>query len=146
MPTLFLFSALWSRQLTRALTRDRVLHFIQRKKKFYSLHFHVIYIKHFFQCKDCYIILKSIFLRNTWDGQQYQYLKHGDNNPVANKKITLGQVVTNFTWQVVTNCVCGCMCAFVCVCVLQRHSRIHHTSPETIHLYVYIRKKCSSFL
>ena len=28
-----------------------------------------------------YIILKSIFLPNTWARQQYQYLKHGGGNP-----------------------------------------------------------------
>ena len=50
-----------------------------------------------------------------WAGQQYQYVKHGGDNPVANKKMTLGQVVTNFTGQVVTSCVCVCAC--VCVCV-----------------------------
>ena len=34
-------------------------------------------------------------------------------NPVVNKKMTLGQVVTNFMGQVVTSCVC----VYVCVCV-----------------------------
>ena len=29
---------------------------------------------------------------------------------------------------------------------IQDHSRMHHTSPETINLYVYIFKKCLSFL
>ena len=29
---------------------------------------------------------------------------------------------------------------------IQSHSRIHHTSPETMHLYVYIKRKCLSFL
>ena len=80
--------------------------------------------------------------------------QHGGDNPVANKTMTLGQGVTNFTGQVVTSCVCVCMCACVCVrvcvcvCVgvLQHHSRIHHTSPETVHLYVYIKRKCLSFL
>ena len=79
-----------------ALTRDRVLHFLPRKENFYSLNFHVI---------DGYIILKSVFLPNTWTGQQYQYLKHSGDNPVANKKMP-GQVVTNFTRQVVTSCEC----------------------------------------
>ena len=35
--------------------------------------------------------------------------------------------------------------ACVCVCVLQHHSRIHHTSPETMHLYVYTKRICLSF-
>ena len=91
---------------------------------------------------DGYIILKSVFLPNTWAGQQYQYLKHGGYNPVANKKMTLGKVVTNFTGQVVTSWVCVC----VRVCVLQHNSRIHHTSPEIMHFYVYIKSKCLSFL
>ena len=55
-------------------------------------------------------------------------------------KMTLGQIVTNFTGQVVASCVC------VSVRVLQNHSRIHHTLPETMHLYVYIKRKCLSFL
>ena len=88
-----------------ALIRDRVLHFLQRKKKIYLLSFHVID----FNAIACYIMLKSVFLLNTWAGQQHQYLKHGGDNPVANKKMTLGQVVKNFTGQVVTS--------FVCVCV-----------------------------
>ena len=72
---------------------------------------------------DCYIILKGVFLPNTWAGQQYQYLKHGGDNPVANKKMTLRQVVTNFTRQVVCACVCVCVCVCIsargreCVCV-----------------------------
>ena len=78
----------------------------------------------------------NVVLPNTWVRQQYQYLKHGGDNPVVNKKMTLGQVVTNFTGQVVASC------ARVCV---QHHSCIHHTSPETMHLYVYITRKCLSF-
>ena len=73
-----------------------------------------------------------------WAGQQYQYLERGGDNPVANKKITLGQVVTNVTGQDITSCVCVCVRVCVCVCVLQHHSRIHHTSPETMHLYVFL--------
>ena len=78
--------------------------------------------------------------------------------------MTLGQVVTNFTGQVVASFVCVCVrvyaCARACVCVhvrarvyvcvcvgvLQHHSRIHHTSPETMHFYVYINRKCFSLL
>ena len=106
-----------------ALTRDRVFYFLPWKKKFYSLNFHVIDIKHRFRfsrllyCQKT-IVLKSIFLHNSWIGQQYQYLKYVHDNPVANKNITLGQVVTNFTGQVVTSCSCVCACvhARVCVC------------------------------
>ena len=62
-------------------------------------------IKHLFQCNRLLYYLKECFLPDTWAGQQYQYLKHGGDNPVANKKITLGQVVTS------------CVRARVCVCV-----------------------------
>ena len=45
-------------------------------------------------------------------------------------------------------CVCVCVCACVCAraCVLQHHSRIHYTSPETMHLHVNSKRKCLSFL
>ena len=67
-----------------ALIIKRALHFLPRKVKFYSLNFHIIDIKHLFNAIDCYIILKSVFLPNTWASQQYKYLKHGGDNPVAN--------------------------------------------------------------
>ena len=110
------FAAQCSVIASAALTRDRVLHFLPQKKKCYSLNLYVIDIKHPFQCNRLLYILKSVFLPNTWSGQQYQYLKHGGDNPVANRTITLGQVVTNFTAQVVTSCV-YVVCARVCVCV-----------------------------
>ena len=77
-----------------------------------------------------------------------QYLKHGGDNPVAHKKMTLGQVVTNFTGQVVTSCACvrACARARACVCVVLPHySRIRDTSSETMHSYVYIKRKSLSF-
>ena len=52
---------------------------------------------------NCYIILKGIVLLNTWASQQHKYLKHGGREPVASKKMTLGQVVSNFTGQVVSS-------------------------------------------
>ena len=58
--------------------------------------------------------------------------------------MTLGQVVTNFTRQVVRVCVCVCVGGGEGV--LQRHSRMHHPPPQTIHVYVYIKRKCLSFL
>ena len=119
-----------------ALTRDRGLHFLPRKKK----------LNTFFNAIDCYIVLKRVYLSKTRTGKQYQYLKHGDDNPVANKKMTLGQVVTNFTGQMVASFVYVCVCVFVCLCVLQHHSRIHHTLLESMDLYVYIKRKCLSFL
>ena len=42
------FAAQCSVIASAALTRDRVLHFLPRKQKFYSLHFYVIDIKHLF--------------------------------------------------------------------------------------------------
>ena len=135
-----------------AFTRDRVLHFLRRKKKFYSLNFHVIDIKHLFQCNRLLYYLKKCFLPNTWAGQQYQNFKHGGDIPVVNEKMTLGQVVTNFTRQDVCECWRARAVARVCVCVraracvLQHHSRIHHTSSETMHLNVYIKRKFLSFL
>ena len=38
-----------------------------------------------------------------WASQQHKYLKHGGREPVASKKMTLGQVVPNFTEQVVSS-------------------------------------------
>ena len=50
--------------------------------------------------------------------------------------MTLGQVVTNFTGQVVASCVCE---------RVRERVRVR-TSPETMHLNVYIKRKCLSFL
>ena len=86
-----------------ALTKDRVLHYLQRQVKFYSLNFHVIALRAFFIAINCYIILKGVLLPNTWASQQPKYLKHGGREPVASKKKTLGQVVPNFTGQVVSS-------------------------------------------
>ena len=48
--------------------------------------------------------------------------------------------------QVVCVCVCVYVCVFACVLrVLQHHSRIHHTSPATMQLYVYIKRTCLEF-
>ena len=49
--------------------------------------------------------------------------------------------------KVKNNAGAGChkLYVFVCVCVLQHHCRIHHTSPETMCLYIYIKRKCLSF-
>ena len=74
-----------------ALTRDRVLHYLPRQVKFYSFSFHVIDIKRLFQRN------KLLYLRNKWASQQHKYLKYGGHEHVASKKITLGQVVPNFT-------------------------------------------------
>ena len=67
--------------------------------------------------------------------------------------MTLGQVVTNFMGQVFTSCLSVCLSirlsVYLSVCggggVLEHHSRIHHTSPETMHLYVYIKRKFFEF-
>ena len=84
-----------------ALTRDRVLHYLPRQVKFYSLSFHVIDIKRRFQ--RCYIIFKDVLLPNICASLQNKYLKHGGSEPVSSKKIMLGQVVPNFTGQVVNS-------------------------------------------
>ena len=47
--------------------------------------------------------MKGVLLLNTWASQQHKYLKHGGREPVANKKMTLGQVVPNFIGQVVSS-------------------------------------------
>ena len=52
---------------------------------------------------NCYIILKGVLLPNTWTSRQHKYLKHGGREPVTSKKITLRQVVPNFTRQVVSS-------------------------------------------
>ena len=44
-----------------------------------------------------------LLLPNTWASQEHKYLKHDDREPVAIKKMTLGQVVPNFTGQVVSS-------------------------------------------
>ena len=79
------FSVRCSVIASAALTRERVLHFLSGKVKFYLLIFRT-----FFNAINCYIILKSVFLPNTWAGQQYQYLKDGGDNPIANKKNDAG--------------------------------------------------------
>ena len=86
-----------------ALTRDQVLHYLPRQVKFYSLSFYVIDIKRLFQRNKLFIILKGVLLPNTWASQYHKYHKHGGRELVASKKMTLGQVVPNFTGQVVSS-------------------------------------------
>ena len=86
-----------------ALTRDRVLHYLPRQVKFYSLSFHVIDIKRLFQRNKLLYYLERCPLLNTLASQQHKYLKNGSREPVASKKMTLGQVVPNFSWQVVSS-------------------------------------------
>ena len=38
-------------------------------------------------------MLKGVLLPNTWVSHQHKYRKYGGCEPVASKKITLGQVV-----------------------------------------------------
>ena len=83
-----------------ALTRNRVLHYLPRQVKFYSLCFHVIDIKRFFQRNKLLYCLERCLFANTWASQQQKHLKHGSREPVAIKNMTLGQVVPNFTGQV----------------------------------------------
>ena len=72
-----------------ALTRDRVLNYLLRQVKFYSLSFHVIDIKRLFQRNKLLYYLARRLLRNTCATQQHEYLKHGGREPVASKKMTL---------------------------------------------------------
>ena len=65
-----------------ALTRDRVLHYLARQVKFYSLSFHVIDIKRLFQCNNFYIILTGVLLSNRWARQLHKYLKHDGREPI----------------------------------------------------------------
>ena len=83
-----------------ALTRDRVLHYLPHQVKFYCLSFHV---SAFFNAINGYIILKRVLLSNTWASQQHKYIKHGGCEPPASKKMTLGQVVPNFTGKVASS-------------------------------------------
>ena len=53
--------------------------------------------------KLLYYLKKGVLLPNTWASQQHKYLKHGGREPVASKKMTLGQVVPNFTRPVVSS-------------------------------------------
>ena len=84
-----------------ASTKDRVLHYLPRQVKFYPVSFHVIDIKRLFQRQNLLYYLKGVLLPNTWASQQHKYLEHGGREPVASKKMMLGQVVPNFTGQLV---------------------------------------------
>ena len=86
-----------------ALTRVRVLHYLPRQVKFYSLSFHVIDIKRLFQRNKLLYHFERCPLSNTWASKQHKYFKHGGREPVASKKMTLGQVVPNFTGQVLSS-------------------------------------------
>ena len=86
-----------------ALTRDRILHYLPLQVKFYFLGLREIELSTLFNAINCYIILKSVLLPNTWASQQHNYLKHGGREPVTSKKMTMGQVVPNFTGQVVSS-------------------------------------------
>ena len=102
-----------------ALTRDRVLHFLSRKKKFYSLNFHVIDIKHLFQCKRLLYYLEVIF-----------YLTRGViyNTNISNMAAIILLQMKKWHWgrlsqisrgklsQVLCLCVCVCVRARACVC------------------------------
>ena len=53
-----------------ALTRDRVLHYLPRQVKFYSLNFHVVDIRRLFQRNKLLYYLERCPLLNTWVSQQ----------------------------------------------------------------------------
>ena len=81
------FCVQFSVMTSAVLTRDRVLHYLLRQVKSYSLSFHVIDI---FNAINCYIILKGVLLPKTWVSQQHKYLKNGSPESVATKKMALG--------------------------------------------------------
>ena len=85
-----------------ALTRDRVIYYLPRQVKFYSLSFHVIDIERLFQRNTLTLSWKVSFyrIRGLFNNK---YLKYGGREPVASKKMTLGQVVPNFTGKVVSS-------------------------------------------
>ena len=127
-----------------ALTRDRVLHFLPRKTKFYSLNFHVIRdIKHLFQCNKLLYYLKVFFYRTRGLLNNINISNMAAIILLQIKKNDAGAGCHKFHGA---SCRKLCVCVCVCVCVLQHHSRIHHTSPETMHVYVYIKRKCLSLL
>ena len=53
-----------------------------------------------FNAINSYIILKGVLLPNTWASQQHKYLKDDGREPTASEKMTVGQLVSNFTGQV----------------------------------------------
>ena len=55
------FAAQCSVIASATLTRDRVLHFLPQKKKFYSFNFYVIDIQHLFQCNRLLYYLEEYF-------------------------------------------------------------------------------------
>ena len=80
-----------------ALTRDRVLHYLPCQVKFDSLSFHVIDINRLFQRNKLLSYLERCPFSSGCASQQHKYLKHECREPVASKKMTVGQVVPNFT-------------------------------------------------
>ena len=96
------FCAQCSVMASATLTRDRVLHYLPRQVKFYSLSFHTIDIKQLFQRNKQLYYLERCPFTDTWASQQHKYLKYSGRKPVASKKMTLGQVVPNFTKHIVS--------------------------------------------
>ena len=98
------FCVRFSVMASAALTRDRVLHYLLRQVKFYSLSFHVIDIEHLFQRnKLLYYFERCPFIEYVGYSTRYKYLKRGGREPVASKKMALEHVVPNFTGQVVSS-------------------------------------------
>ena len=128
MLTLFLFSALWSHQL---LWLEIEFYIFFHGKKILLAQFSRI-----FQCNKALYYLKKCFSPNTWDGQQYEYLKHDGDN-VANKKMTLGQVVTNCTrTHAHTH-----TRARVCVCVCYKTIVVYTIHDRKLCTYMFILKE-----
>ena len=121
-----------------ALTRDRVFNFLPRKKKCYSLNFHVIDIKHLFQYN---VILKSVF-----------YLKSGlvNNINILNMAAIFPLQIKKWRWSRLSQIWRGKLSQVVCVCVCYNTIvvyTIHHRKLCTMFIlnYIYIKRKCLSF-
>ena len=101
-----------------ALTRDRVLHLLPCKKKFYSSNFHVIDIKHLFQCNRLLYYFKESFF----------YLTRGlvNNINISNMAAIILLQINKWRWGRLSQISRGKLCVCVCVCYNIVVYTIHH--------------------
>ena len=94
--------ALLPRESARAQHRSHTRRVCECQLFLRSVLLTLIDIKRLFQRnKLLYYLERSPFTEYVGYSQQHKYLKHDGHEPVANEKMTLGQVVPNFTGQVV---------------------------------------------